>query len=350
MGLPQIDIIFKTLAVSAIQRSQRGIVALIIRDATAVDKLYEYKSIAEVNSEDWTEANLKQIQLAFMGIPSKVIVLRGGAEDENYNAELTILQSKKWNWLAIPGITSEDVTAVATWIKTQRANKKTFKVVLPNHTGDHEAIVNFATDGIKVGATTYAANNYTARIAGILAGLSLDRSATYFELTEVESFTESAEPDDDIDDGKLILIKQDERVKIARAVNSLTTTTVEKSKLFKKIKHIEGMDLIKEDIATTFNNEYVGKVNNSYDNQVLFITAVNAYLRSLRGTILDPAHENAVSVDIEAQRQAWGGIGVDTSNLTEQQLQEKTFESNVYLTGSFKLLDAMEDLAIQISL
>ncbi|SET55524.1 Phage tail sheath protein [Natronincola peptidivorans] len=350
MGLPEIDIKFSTLAVSAIQRSQRGIVALILRDSTQTENLYEYRTVIDVDPADWTEENLQYIKDVFLGVPSRVIVLRGDTTDPNYNNELNILQNKRWNSLAIPNIASSDASDVASWLKSMRSIKKTFKAVLPNHTGDHEAIVNFTTEGIKVGENTYSASQYTARIAGILAGLGLDRSATYYELPEVEDITESADPNQDIDDGKLILIKQDDKVKIGRAVNSLTTTTVAKSKLFKKIKLVEGMDLIQEDISTTFNNEYVGKVNNSYDNQVLFITAVNAYLRGLRGTVLDPSHDNLVEVDIEVQRDAWEGIGTDTSEWSEQDVKEKSFESNVILSGNFKFLDAMEDLTMAIRL
>lgn len=351
MGLPEIDIKFTSLAVSAITRSQRGVVALILRDDTqTTDTLYSYNDVSEVESENWDATNLQYIKDAFLGNPSKVIVLRGATTDLDYNNQLAVLAGKKFNWLAVPGISAEDVTDIESWIKSQRENKKTFKAVLPNSASDHEAIVNFATEGIVVGENTYSASQYTARIAGILAGLSLDRSSTYFELTEVDDITESADPDADIDAGKLILIKQDEKIKIGRGVNSLTTTTPEKSAVFKKIKIIEGMDLIQEDISRTFNDEYVGKVNNSYDNQVLFITAVNAYLAGLEGTVLDPSNDNLVEVDVAAQALAWESVGTDTSEMTEQEIKEMTFESNVYLRGNLKFLDAMEDISIAITL
>lgn len=350
MGLPQIDINFTSLAVSAIQRSQRGIVALILRDDTAATLLHEYKSITEVSTNDWTEENLKYIKGAFLGIPSKVIVARGTTTDENYNLQLESLESRKWNWLAVPGIETGDTTVISTWIITQRENGKTFKAVLPNRSADHEAIVNFTTSGIKVGEKSYDSSQYTARIAGLLAGLSLDRSATYYELTEVEDITEHQEPDEAINEGQLVLIKSNDKIKIGRAVNSLTSTTSTKSSLFKKIKIVEGMDLIKEDIASTFNDEYVGRVINNYDNQVLFITAVNAYLKGLAGTVLDGAYDNRVNVDVEAQRAAWEEIGTDTSDWDDDKVREMSFQSNVYLNGSFKFLDAMEDLTMEITL
>lgn len=352
MGLPEINIEFMSLSVSAIQRSQRGIVALILKDDT--DDSFDSKEYRDINgvnadSEIWIEENVNCIKQAFQGIPSKVIVERLDTTAEDYSAALTRLAGKRWNYLAVPGIEALDVPDIETQVKTWRdEDKRTFKAVLPNSDSDHEGIINFATEGIKVGDTTYSASQYTARIAGILAGLPLTRSATYYVLPEVEAITESADPDSDIDNGKLILINDGEKIKIARGVNSLTTTAEGKGDDWKKIKIIEGHDLIKEDITRTFENDYIGKVNNSYDNQVLFITAVNAYLRGLEGDVLDPAVDNRVTIDVEAQRQAWESIGTDTSNWDDQKVKESSFQSKVFLAGGLKFLDAVEDLELKI--
>jgi hypothetical protein len=350
MGLPEININFSSLAVSAIQRSQRGIVALILMDDTGVFDTKEYKTITDIDPLDWTADNLAYIEHAFLGIPSKIIVERLDADAALYTDALTRLAGKRFNYLAIPGIESLKVAAISTWLKAQRDNdKKTFKAVLPSSLSDHEGIINFTTGGIVVGDETYTASEYTARIAGILAGLSLTRSATYFVLPEVESITESADADADVDDGMLILINDGEKIKIARGVNSLTTTTVSKGVDFKKIKIIEGHDLVKEDITRTFNDDYVGKINNSYDNQVLFITAANAYLSGIAGDVLDPSADNTVGVHIEAQRASWLAQGTDVSELTDQEIKEKSFGSKVFLAGPLKFLDAVEDLQFNIS-
>ncbi|MBU7320277.1 phage tail sheath subtilisin-like domain-containing protein [Paenibacillus oleatilyticus] len=350
MPLPTINITFSSLAVSAIQRSQRGVVALILKDSTGTFDTKEYTSVSDVQSSDWTADNLRYIKDAFLGVPSKVIVERLATAATNYNAALTRLSVKKWNYLAIPGIATADVTAISTQVKTWRdANKKTFKAVLPEASADHEGVINFATSGIKVESNTYSASQYTARIAGILAGLALNRSATYYVLSEVSGITESATPDADVDAGKLILINDGEKIKIARGVNSLTTTTTSKGADWKKIKVIEGHDLIQEDITRTFENDYVGKVVNSYDNQSLLIAAVNAYLKGLEGDVLDPSANNSVGVDINAQRLAWQGIGTDTSTWDDQKVKEMSFQSKVFLSGNLKFLDAVEDLTMAIS-
>jgi hypothetical protein len=352
MGLPEINIEFKGKAVSAIYRSAMGIVALILKDDTGAFDSKEYRDISELVETDWSAENVDYIKKTLLGTPSKVIVERIGAEALNYTEALTRLNSKKWNYLAIPAIAALDVSDVVSWIKSKRDNdKKTFKAVLPNIDADHEGVINFTTENIVVGEKTYSASEYTARIAGILAGLPFTRSATYFVLPEVEAITEAADPNAAIDAGELILVNDGDKFKIGRGVNSLTTTTIEKTEDFKKIKILEVMDMVLDDIRDTFNNQYVGKVPNTYDNQVLFFTSVNAYFKGLAGDeILDPSFENRATVNVDAQRLAWESIGTDTTDWDEQKVKEMSFKSKVFAAGRVKIVDAMEDLDFQIAI
>lgn len=351
MGLPEININFQARAVSAIQRSAMGIVALILRDETSstLSDVVKIKSVEDVKTTDWTAENLEYINQALLGTPSTVVVLRVG-EDDLIADVLKKLSGIKFNYVAMPDATTQEVTTLTTWIKAKRTNdKKTFKAVVANQDADDKGVINFTTGGIVVGGKTYTAQQYTARIAGVLAGLPFTRSATYFVLPEVEAITEHEDPNADIDNGELILVNDGENVKIGRAVNSLTTVTAAEKADYKKIKIVEVMDMIVDDIRDTYNNDYVGKVINIYDNQVLFITAVNAYFKTLIGDqVLDPAYENISFIDVNAQRLAWESIGTDTSALDDQKVREMSFGSEVFLAGQVKITDAMEDLTFNI--
>ncbi|MCT4605862.1 MAG: phage tail sheath protein [Marinisporobacter sp.] len=354
MGLPKISIEFKTKGTTAIKRSARGIVALILKDGTKDFDTMIYKAIDELKAEDWTSENKGYIEKTFMGIPSKIIVERINA-DEDYSEALKRLKSKKWNYLAIPGIEQKDVQNIVSWVKGQRDNnKKTFKAVLPNIVADHEGIINFATEGIQVRVdkdkvVPYSASQYTCRIAGILAGLPFTRSSTYYELNEVEAITESDNPDVDIDNGKLILINDGVKIKIGRGVNSLTTTTATKGEEFKKIKIVDAVDLMRDDIHDTFDGSYVGKIINSYDNKVLFLAAINAYFQELeRIDVLDNAYENKAMIDMDTQKIYLMKKGVDVDSLKEQEIKEYNTGSEVFIKAHVKFLDAMEDLTMEI--
>lgn len=347
MGLPEINIIFQRLAENAKFRSERGIVALIVNDATATSTSYMFNNIEEVKQGTFTTTVYDYIKLAFLGQPNKVLVeVINTANTRTLDSVLKDLEIKKFNYLAMPKATPEDSTKIVTWVKAQREKGKTFKAVVANVTSaNNEGIINFTTDGIKVGTKSYATSEYCTRIAGILAGLSLKRSATYYQLKEVTEINVASNPNAEIDSGKLILINDGTKIKIGRGVNSLVNVELPKTKDMKKIKIIEALDLVREDIKTTFEDYYVGQVTNSYDNKILFLTAVTKYFKDLqKDEIMDDKSEAKAEIDTKAHRDYIKKEGINTDSMSEQEIKEFNTGSNVFATGRAKFLDAMEDL------
>ena len=363
MGLPEFIINFKKRAETAAARAERGIVAIILADNTKTTPVtYSYTFESDVDKSHWTSENFDYIQQIFKRNPLRVIVQRvipaTLGEDQDYKSALEILKNKTWNYLVIPGIDIEaedsssgisSVQDVCDWIKEMRDGKKRFKAVLPcssaGVTADNEGIIDFATDDIVVGVKTYTAAQYCPRIAGILATVPLSESGTYELLPEVESITESNTPDDDIDGGKLILINDGENIKIARAVNSLTTIDgTEKTNDWKKIKIIDAMDFICDDIRAVFESSYIG-IANSYDNKQLFIATVNDYLADLaRQSVLDANGVNEAEVDLDSQTKWLQSQGIDVSSMTEDEIKKAKTGSYMFVSGTLTFLDAIEDL------
>lgn len=351
MGLPEINVAFKSKSMNAIERSAMGIVALILRDETSnyLDTRINIKSIDDVKVTDWTTDNYDYIRMALLGTPSQIVILRIGSEDLITDT-LKKLGSIKFNYVAIPSATVEESTTLTTWIKSKRAeDKKTFKAVVANQQADNKSIINFTTGGIKVGEKEYTAQQFTTRIAGILAGLPFTRSSTYYVLPEVDEIIEHENPNADIDAGQLILINDGEKIKIGRGVNSLTTVTTEMKEDWKKIKIVEVMDMITDDIRDTFNDHYVGKLPNITDNQILYIISVKTYFKGLAAeNILDNKYENTAEIDVETQRLAWQSIGTDTNAWDDTKVREMSFGSSIFLAGNVKIVDAVEDLDFNI--
>lgn len=344
MGLPKILIEFKTLAETLIARSERGIVAVILKDNSNSTETHTYTKETDIVKSHYTTTNLAYLSLIFRGNPSKVIVERIST-DADISTALERLKNKQWYYLTVPDITDEEKETVLEYIKEQRTQyHKTFKAVLPNCAAGVEGIVNFTTDNIKVGTKTYGASEFCPRIAGILAGLPLNRSATYYVLPEVESITESETPDEDVDNGKLILINDGTKIKIARGVNSLTEFTNEKGQDFSKIKIVEAIDMIRDDIRTTFEDEFVGKVENSYDNKIVFIAAINKYFKDLasRGVLYDQ-FDNKAEIDVEATRE-WLSQTKDVSAWEDEQIKTANTGTNVFVKANIQIQDAIEDL------
>ena len=61
--------------------------------------------------------------------------------------------------------------------------------------------------------------------------------------------------------------------------------------------------MILHDIYSTFEDDYIGKMANDYDNKQLFVGAVNGYFRQIQGSVLDGRAENYVEVDAQKNRE-----------------------------------------------
>lgn len=350
MGLPEFIINFNHKAETAVKSPARGIVAVILADDTKTNKTYTVSKLSEIDKTHFTDENYGFIEMIFKGAPKRVIVERIATSD-SYDDVLARLKNKKWDWLTVP--CSESPADIAAWIKAQRStNKKTFKAVLPKGSTGYNSpyIVEFATDDIVCGETTYSTAEFCPRIAGILAGTELNTSIIYYTIPEITSITESTTPDEDINSGKLIIINDDEKFKIARGVNSLATLSDGQTAEFKKIKIIEGMDFIVDEIRDVFINSYMG-TSNSYDNKMLFVSAINDYLKTLANSyVLDPEGTNHVEIDVEAQRKYLSEQGKDIENMTDDEVKHSKTDSYIFLCGSLSFLDAIEDLKIEINM
>lgn len=368
-GMPQIIINFRTKGTTAIKRSARGIVAMILHNETK-DEIHNYtiRDVSDIPDTGLTDENVDLIKKCLLGTPLRILVytlpntnVDGAVKDQT--DVLKMLANIKWNWLCAPTATTQEQNDLASWIKAQRSNKhKTFKAVLSDQAADHEGVVNFCTNDIKVKTdtdslgnpvyTTYTAVQYTARIAGILAGLALDRSATYFKLTEVESVEVYEDIDTLIDKGELLLIDEQDGdgVKIARACNSLTTFTTDKGEEFRKIKIIEGIDLVTDDIRDTFKKYYVGKVINGYNNKMLFISAIMVYFSEIKGNVLDADATNTVDIDTTWQSNYAKLHGDDPATMSVMEIRQYNTGDTLALVGDIRFVDAMENLKIDFTL
>lgn len=353
MPQPITNITFTGLAQTAILRSGRGVVALILEDETKSDLSYV---ITEKNLQDnrtnFTAENYQYIVDAFAGKPNKVLVEIIN-EDTDLSDALGRLQTKKWNYLSMPSATIAGATVIITYITAQSAKGKTYKAVLADSlissTVNNMRIINFATASVVDNGVTYTDATYCPKIAGILAGISLAESATSKIIDTVTSIAESTDADSDADNGKLILISDGENYKLGRAVNTLTTLSEDQTLDMKKIKIVEGMDMIAEDIKLSFDENYRGKVINSYSKKLDFIGEINQYLGELEPSVLYEEYDNSAEIDVSAQKD-WleNTAHKDTSDWSDAEIKEANTASNVFVVMNVQFADAMEDLYVKV--
>ena len=390
LGMPSVNIAFTEAGIEAIERSQRGIVALILEEpaATITELLAGYKDGDEdvpaiknpftvYTSDDipekLTDDNKDYIRKTLLGYqttPYRVKVYlqptvtkaEGDATDPNDDADkfaktLDMLATDRWDYLAIPTITDKQTESVGTWLKTNRENKfKRSKVVLPNYSGDYEGIINFTNTFIKTAAKEYTTAQYTPRIAGLIAGTPMTISATYAPLSEVIDCDKHTidENDEKVNKGEFFIWFDGEKFKMSRAMNSLVTTTQGKLEAYQTIKSVDAMDMIYDDIKRTAQDSYIGKYTNDYDNKKLLISAIYGYFRELENARILQKGYSVVDIDAEAVKTYQLKHGLYTKDelakMTTDEIKQLDTKKQVYLNAKIRILDAMEDIHLDVAI
>ncbi|MBQ0079691.1 MAG: phage tail sheath subtilisin-like domain-containing protein [Eubacterium sp.] len=361
MGAPNITIAFYEQAIAAIQRGDKGVIAMLIVDSSVEEAtVYTVLDVTDVPSA-LSAANKKQINMALIGYqnaPKKIIVVAVPTASD-YADGLDALELLKWDYLVCPsGETDNVLTAVSTWIKGQRTNNhKIFKAIIPNVAADSDGIIDVTMGYTDADGTELTAEQACSRIAGIIAGTPLTMSCTYAPIPEAIACAAKtqAELDAAVDAGKIVLMWDGEKVKIVRGVNSFVTTTADKGESFKKIKLVEIMDAISNDIRTTAQDNYIGKFANSYDNKCLLVTAINGYFDTLvqAGVLAS----GLCDIDVDANK-TWikarggkfviDGETIDIEDASEEQIRMANTGSQVLLKATISMLDALEDIKLDI--
>ena len=363
---PRVSVSFTELGISAITRGDKGTVALIVRDGAvqAPFAITQASQVPAVLGKD-TQDYIKRTFLGYVTPPKKVIVYVMAPDQAAPAAEgeapaaggiteaLDYMAAQVFDYICGPAdCTAAEAAEIASWVKSQRLNNAAkYKAVLPNHRADNYAIVNFTGDAMTDGTTVWATAAYCSRIAGLLAGTPMKISATYAPLPELSDCARLTREESDtaVGAGELALRWDGRKVKLDRAVTSLVTTSQGMLDSFKKIKIVEIMDLMRTDITSTAEDEYVGKYANSYDNKMLLVTAVRGYFMGLeQSALVQPGY--TVDIDVEEQEQFLASKGVNTEELSGQELREADTGSHVYLKVRCKILDAIEDIDVSVEI
>lgn len=374
---PEINISFTDRAKSAVERGSRGIVLLGVKDTFVmpVQNPVTVTSPGDIPDgvADTTKEQIKLALIGYQKTPVKVLVYGMGTDAEGadvegaYRAAEKAWETIKFNYLAIPTVSTDGkVQEIATWVKAMREKKKRIKAVLPHMAADHEGIINYTIDrnvyaeditqkdgNVKRITTEYNCEQYCGRIAGLIAGTPLQISTTYAPMPELDDCTRLDDIDGPVGKGEFIIFHDGEKIKTVRGVNSFVTTASGKGDAYKKIKIVDTMDLIADDITKTAQDSYLGKYPNSYDNKCVLITAIKAYLKQLyMEEIISGDYE--VEFDIEALKRFHAEEGKYSEEqlaaMDDTKIAKLNTGSKVFLKGTVNILDAMEDIELPIAI
>lgn len=347
-GLPGINIVFQSKGGTAVARGSRGKVAMILHDES-LQGAYVLTSAAQL-PEGVTENAKEYVNMVFNGGISALIVYFINDTGTKLAEAQKYLETTEFDYFCYPECSQENETGVAGFIKTLRDSVgKKVKGVFANQAADHEGIINFCTENIEVVGKTYTAKQYTPRIAGLLAGLSLTRSATNVVLGEVIDCDRLTKEEQvaALQAGKFVLVNDGTKVKVLRGINSYVSTSDVKGEQFSKIRNVEIMDMIEKDITATVNDSYIGAVNNTYMNKVILIAAINGYFDQLqRDGLLDLGSE--CKIDIDAQRSYLEVIGKYDAAMTDEDIAKANTRDQVFLVANVVLVDSMEAIELRV--
>ena len=349
---PEISVIFKTLATTAIQRSALGILCIILKDETQTEKVVTIKTIDDLDEKKWEAKSVKLIKLAMQTYSPNKIIVRVQGSSEQMTDCLKDIKNRKINWLACPTASSEEDTTIVTWVKqifgTTTISKTVKYVSSFADKSDHVAIVELANKGTyKSKLGDFTAQEYTVAVAGMLCGLPLNRSADNLimqDLIQVDEVEAAL--------GKFSLYNDDGAVRVNMAVNSKTTFDSTWKSDTRFIKIVEGMCIVCDDIRDTFKNYWQGIYINDYDNKMNFCSNVNkVYFKELQPNVLNADYDNKIEIDLEAQKKAIVLDGrYDPNDMSELEILKFGTGADVYLSGDVMFANTMVNLSLEITM
>lgn len=361
--VPEILVTFLQRAGSLIERSQRGIATLIIRDDTDSSfDIKKYTSIPEADADKalYTADNLRQIKDVLLSAPYMTYVVRIGADGKLSDALAAIKKNIKTSWVGVANAKPEDAEALVSWIKAQEQRQRYYRAVVFNAAApDNKHVVNFCNEKVTFADKERGekeGKEYVASLLGILASCNIKRGSTNYRCANLVNVQEVADNAAAVKAGKFILYNANvDEVRVVSGCNSLTTTNgTTLTEDMQYIETVEAMDLISDDIIRTFKETYLGNYRNNLDNQMLFISAVNAYFRELAqpGTdVLDREYQNTAQIDVEEQRAAWMGTGKEEANGWDaDKVRKMTFKRSVFIMADIKILGSMENLHFVVNM
>lgn len=292
--LPGAYLNFKTNAPLSITPGERGIVVILqeVSKGTA-GEMYKITALDQSQWPDGVTAADKLLANEALKGASTVIVYNLGLSahtSDTIDTALAKLMTENFNVLVYPydGASYDtNKTVIKAWIDMMRNDEgKKIQAVMANFAADDEAIIN-VTQGIKLSdGTELNPAQCTAWVGGVTAGAAINQSNTgkkYIGAIDVVPRMTKTEMEEAITAGEFIFkVDTAQNVTALYDINSLTSVTVDKGKVFKKNRVIRTIDGINNDITEIFESNYVGKVNNNADGRSLLRATLIEYFNELQ--------------------------------------------------------------------
>ena len=334
-------------------RATRGVLYIILDDATVPAGLYVYNRYKEV-VESWDSKNKDYITTAFVDYKVKKVVVASGHNDAGISGSLSntlkLLNKVRFNgWMVAPQITNEtEKKKLADFVKLQRQDEDyPVKAVLYNYKADNEGIVNWTGDNL--GIDNYTSEEYCVDVASVLCTLGANEAITNYVAKKVKSCDIKDDNDTCVANGELFLINNGTNIVFSNGVNSLQTIPKGQNEYLTHIRVVEVVDMVKDDINTICNEKFTGKIGNSFSNRRTINNYFNSYLSGLKG-YLSNDDESFSELDAEATREYLESLH-NIENLDEMEDDEvlrQKLGTYAFYSITLYVMDVIESINFKI--
>ncbi|MBV7321642.1 phage tail sheath family protein [Bacillus halotolerans] len=252
---------------------------------------------------------------------SSGIRLSGGTDktptNADYTAFLEAAETEYFDTIALPVEDNEQLKATfVAFIKRLRDNQG-LKVqgVLSNYKGDHEGIINVTGGVLLEDGTEITPEKATAWVAGASAGATFNQSLTFVEYAGAVDVLTRLDSDQVIQrlvNGEFLFTydSRDKSVSVEKDINSLTSLTAEKNKMFQKNKIVRVLDAINNDLTSQLkalikSRKASGSDVPATNDGLQFVkTLITQYLSVLQdnGGITNFDSENDITIALNSDR------------------------------------------------
>lgn len=305
--LPGAYINIRTNEPLSITQGERGTVVLLQEIGKGTDKTIYAVTATESDLPAVTDADRKLVVEALKNAKTVLLYkLPKTHTQADVEEALTALKTVEWDVLCYPydGEAQAPVKAViAEYIRVMREDEGIkCQTVLANHAGDYEGVINVTQGIVLSGEAELTAAEVTAWVAGAAAGAGITVSNTgkiYAGAMDIKPRMTKSEMETAVRAGQFIFkVDSAQNVSVVYDINSLTSITVDRGRMFTKNRVVRTVDGVANDISSIFESNYIGKVNNSPDGRSLLKASLVDYFSTLQsmGAIQDFSADD-VTVD-----------------------------------------------------
>jgi hypothetical protein len=249
--------------------------------------------IADLESNDYVEFAEDTSGGAESGFsPTAGAALSGGTDGVEeistaYPAMFKLLKMSNWQTLACLTSDTSIKSNVVSFIEQERDDEgKYVQAVVADYDGaDSEGIIN-SVCGAVIDGVTWTKEEFVAIVAGMTAGANFNESNTAKTITGATSIVDEltdSEIKEALSKGKFVLSTSTSgNIKVEQDINSLHTYSSDRNYNFSKNRVLRTLDEIGTTTKTTWEDTYMGKVDNNETGRALFKADLTQYGNELQ--------------------------------------------------------------------